>query len=105
MEFRNPFAPPSGATLPYTVVCALIGAVLGWLPMFVHGPIAEKWSYFYLDGTIMVWGWVVARLSIGLLVGMTSVPRAWWLRGPICGALVMLPLGIVSLGNPMCGDP
>ncbi len=91
--------------IPYPLLCTAIGAALAPLPVLVHGPIAEKWSLFYLNGDIMVWGWYTARLSIGLLVGITAVPRAWWLRGPLVGALAMFPLGFVSLGNAYCGEP
>jgi hypothetical protein len=104
----TPFAPGEGPRVPsfvYVLVCAVVGLAISWLPMLVHGPIAEKWSYFYLDGRIMVWGWYLARAMIGLLVGLSALPEAWWYRGPLCGALAMLPLGLVSLGNIMCGPP
>jgi len=93
------------STAPYWLVCAAIGLAGGWTPMLFHGPIPEKWNYFYLDGALIVWGYYVARLTIGFWVGITSTPQQWWLRGPLCGALVMIPLGFVALGNPMCGPP
>lgn len=91
--------------LPYTLTCSLLGLALGWLPALFHGPIREKWDYFHLDGGTIVAGWYLARMSIGFLVGVTAVPAAWWLRGPLCGVLAMLPLGVVALGNPLCGPP
>jgi len=94
--------------LPYPIVCVLLGLVLGWIPGMLHGPIPEKWSYYYygqtpIDGIAIVRGYYVARLSVGLLVGITAWPQQWWLRGPLCGALLMLPLGMVALANPLCG--
>ncbi|MBI5504582.1 MAG: hypothetical protein HY899_07255 [Deltaproteobacteria bacterium] len=91
--------------LSYTLACTLLGLALGCVPAFLHGPTHEKWDYFHLDGTKIVAGWYFARMSIGLLVGITTVPAAWWLRGPLCGVLAMLPLGVVALGNPLCGPP
>jgi hypothetical protein len=89
--------------LPYPLVCALLGFVLGWIPMLLHGPIPEKFNLYYLRGPVMVWGWYTARLLIGFLVGITAMPRAWYLRGALCGFVAMLPPGIVSLGIPTCG--
>jgi len=89
--------------LSYPLLCALLGLVLGWLPLLVHGPIAEKYDILYLRGDVAVWGWYTARLSIGLLVGITWWPHAWWLRGPLCGLLMLLPLSLVSLATPGCG--
>src|SRR5262245_16701963 len=85
--------------VPYPVVCALLGAVLGWLPMLVHGPIPEKFNVFYLNGSLIVWAWYSARMLIGLWVGLIRWPARWWLRGPLCGALTLLPLGFISLGT------
>jgi hypothetical protein len=96
------------AAIPYPLFCLALGLLLGWLPMFFHGPIAEKWGYFYygntpIDGATLVWAYYVARLSIGALVGVTAWPERWFLRGPLCGAFAMLPLGVVALANPLCG--
>lgn len=92
-------------SLHYTALCAVLGVVLGWIPGLVHGPIAEKWSFYGIAGGTLVWGYAFARMSIGLWVGMTGSPPQWYLRGPLCGALAMLPLGFVALANPMCGAP
>lgn len=94
--------------LPYPLVCLLLGLALGWIPGVLHGPIPEKWSYYYygqtpIDGAKIVWAYYVARLSIGLLVGLTAWPLQWWIRGPLCGLLMLLPLGVVALANPLCG--
>ena len=89
--------------LPYSLLCSLLGLVLGWLPMLVHGPIAEKYDALYINGAVAVWGWYLARLGIGFLVGITAWPERWYLRGPMCGLLMMLPLGFVSLATPLCG--
>ena len=96
-------APLAGAS--YLGVCALLGLALGWLPIFLHGPIPEKFNVLSIDGRIAVWGWYVARCSIGLWVGLGARPRAWWLRGPLYGVLALLPLTLVSLGMPQCGFP
>jgi hypothetical protein len=81
----------------------LLGLVLGWLPWLVHGPIPQKFDLFYLKGSVIVWAWYAARMLIGFWVGVARWPARWWLRGPLCGALVMLPLGFISLGIPTCG--
>jgi hypothetical protein len=91
--------------LPYPLVCTLLGLAVGWVPAVVHGPIPEKYDRLYITGRIAVWGWYTARLLIGLLVGITHWPRSWWLRGPLCGLLAMLPLSLVSLATPGCGPP
>lgn len=93
------------ATWPYGLVCLLLGLVLGWLPALAHGPIAAKYDRLYIAGSIAVWGWYTARLLIGVLVGITSWPRPWYLRGPLCGVLAMFPLSLVSLATPGCGAP
>lgn len=88
--------------VPYPVVCTALGLVLGWLPLLVHGPIPEKFDVLYIRGAVAVWGFYLARLSIGFWVGVTAWPERWWLRGPLCGFAVMLPLGIVLLATPGC---
>ena len=92
-------------SLPYPILCTLLGLMLGWLPMFVHGPIAEKFNLLYIDGRVAVWGWYSARLLIGFWVGITRWPAVWYLRGPLCGFLTMFPLTVVSLATPNCGFP
>jgi hypothetical protein len=89
----------------YLAVCALLGLAAGWIPMFLHGPIAEKFNALNIDGRIAVWAWYTARCSIGFWIGLASAPRAWWLRGPLVGLLVVLPLTLVSLAMPQCGFP
>jgi hypothetical protein len=91
--------------LPYAPLCAGLGALLGWFPVVfhLHGPIAEKFNILYIRGAVAVWGWYSARMLIGLLVGITTWPERWWLRGPLCGLLMMFPLGMVSLATPGCG--
>lgn len=95
----------SRSRLFYIFVCAVSGLVLAWVPSFFHGPIHQKFDLFYLNGAVMVWGWYLARMLIGLWVGITASPPQWYLRGPLCGLLAMVPLGIVSLGIPGCGWP
>jgi hypothetical protein len=85
------------------VVCALLGLLLGWLPELVHGPIPEKFNVHYVDGGIAVWAYRSARLSIGLLVGITAWPARWYLRGPLLGFLAILPVTFVALAMPDCG--
>lgn len=96
-------APAVHRRAPYPVVCTLAGLALGWLPRLVHGPIPEKFDALFIRGAIAVWGFYLARLSIGFLVGITVWPARWWLRGPLVGALAMAPLGIVALATPGCG--
>ena len=89
--------------LPYPFLCTLLGVAVGWIPMFLHGPIHEKFDLLYINGAVMVWAFYAARLSIGFLVGITTWPRAWYLRGPMCGFVMMFPLGLVVLATPGCG--
>ena len=58
----------------YPVVCTLLGLVLGWLPMLVHGAIPYKFNVLGIRGSIAVWAWYRARLLVGVLVGVTVVP-------------------------------
>ena len=44
-----------------------------------------------------------ARLLIGFFVGITTWPRPWYARGPLCGFLLMLPPGLIALASPGCG--
>jgi hypothetical protein len=91
--------------VPYPLLCALVGVAIGWIPMLLHGPIPEKYDALFIRGAVAVWGWYTARLLIGFLVGITRWPVQWWLRGPLCGLVLMLPLGMVSLATPGCGAP
>ena len=91
--------------IAYPVLCTAIGLLVGWFPMFFHGPIREKFDVYYLNGALAVWAWYLSRLAIGFFVGISVWPRAWYVRGPLVGALIMIPLGFVSLANPMCGPP
>jgi hypothetical protein len=91
--------------MPYTLLCALLGLVLGQIPRFLHGPIPEKYDVLYIKGAIAVWAWYVARSLIGFLVGITVWPPQWWLRGPLCGVLLVGPLCFMSLATPGCGAP
>lgn len=93
------------AAWPYPLVCALLGLALGWVPAQLHGPIPHKFDVLFIEGAIAVWAWYGARSAIGLWIGITSWPRPWWIRGPLVGALVLLPLTIVSLAMPACGAP
>ena len=87
----------------YPALCTLLGLALGWLPRLVHGPIPEKFDVLYIKGTIAVWGFYSARLLIGFLVGIARWPTRWYLRGPICGLAMMLPVGLIALATPGCG--
>ena len=79
-----------------------MGLVLGWLPVLFHGPIPEKFYAHYMDGAISVWAYYAARLMIGFWVGITSWPTRWYLRGPLCGFLSMLPVTFIALSQPNC---
>ncbi|HYD48507.1 MAG TPA: hypothetical protein VEB21_09175 [Terriglobales bacterium] len=89
----------------YLLICTLAGLVLGWLPILVHGPIPEKFDALYIRGSTAVWSYYVARCSIGFLIGITWWPAPWYLRGPLCGWLVVGPLTLISVAMPGCGPP
>jgi hypothetical protein len=89
--------------IPYPLLCTLLGLVIGWFPVLFHGPIREKFDLFYLNGALAVWCWYCARMLIGFLVGISAWPSAWYVRGPLVGALVMIPPGFVALAVPGCG--
>jgi hypothetical protein len=90
---------------PYLLVCVLAGVPLGWTPVLLqlHGPIAEKFDVLYIQGSIAVWSYYVARMLIGFWIGITTWPAPWWLRGPLCGFLAVFPLTLISLAMPGCG--
>jgi len=89
--------------IPYTLLCIAFGLALGWLPKLVHGPIPEKFDYYYLQGSIIVWAFYASRMLIGFWVGVGTWPARWYLRGPLYGLLTMLPVTIAALGIPNCG--
>lgn len=91
--------------LPYSLVCTVLGLVLGWLPRLVHGPIPEKFNVLYIRGSIAVWGYYTARMLSGFMIGITVWPPRWYLRGPLIGFLTVFPLTIISLAMPGCGWP
>ena len=91
------------ANAPYLGVCVALGLAAGWLPALLHGPIAEKFNVLYVEGRIAVWAFFLARCLIGFWVGVTALPRRWYLRGPLCGALALLPLTLIPLAMPNCG--
>jgi hypothetical protein len=102
---RRTTAPATRRRIPYAALCTLIGLVLGWLPLLVHGPIPEKYDILYIRGAVAVWGWYTARLLIGFAVGITHWPARWYVRGPLCGFMMLFPLSLVSLATPGCGLP
>jgi hypothetical protein len=87
----------------YLTLCTGVGLVLGWLPKLVHGPIPYKFNVLGMRGDVAVWAWYVARMLIGFVVGISSWPRPWWVRGPMCGFLMLLPVSLVALATPGCG--
>ena len=87
----------------YRAICLLIGLPLAWVPRYFHGPIPYKFNALGIHGDVAVWGWYTARMLIGFVVGVTTWPPVWWLRGPLFGFLAMLPLGLVVLATPGCG--
>jgi hypothetical protein len=89
--------------MPYALLCALLGFGLGWLPIWVHGPIPEKFNVLYIQGSIAIWAFYAPRLLIGFFVGISAWPSRWWLRGPLVGALVMLSPSLLALATPRCG--
>lgn len=89
--------------LPYALLCTLLGLLIGWFPVLFHGPIPQKFDLFYLNGRLAVCAYYLSRLLIGAAVGISVVPRRWYLRGPLLGALMMAPTGFFSLATPGCG--
>lgn len=87
----------------YTLVCTLLGVALGWVPILFHGPIPQKFDLLYINGALGVWCYYSARMVIGFLVGTTTWPERWWLRGPLIGFLTMGPPAIMLVAIPGCG--
>ncbi len=86
----------------YRLTCIVAGVVFGLLPGLFHGPIPYKYDVLHIDGHIAVAGFYAARMMIGAFVGLTNYPGAWYIRGPMCGFLVMFPLTMISLATPGC---
>lgn len=63
-----------GVRVPYGLVCTALGLAIAWLPLLVHGPIAEKFDTVRINGAIAVWAFYGARMLIGFLVGITRWP-------------------------------
>ena len=91
--------------LPYRPTAIAVGLVLAWVPSYLHGPIPEKYDLLYIQGSLAVWCWYVARMSIGFWIAATAWPRRWFIRGPLCGFFAMLPPSLMSLATPGCGEP
>jgi prepilin-type processing-associated H-X9-DG protein len=89
--------------LRYRLLCVTLGLGLGWLPLLLHGPIPEKFNVLYIDGSVAVWAFYAARMLPGLMIGISTWPRPWYLRGPLCGFLALLPVSLISLATPGCG--
>jgi hypothetical protein len=88
---------------PYPLLCVVLGLPLGWLPWLLHGPIPEKFNVLYIEGATAVWAFYSARMLVGLFVGISVWPEPWYLRGPLCGFLTLLPVTFVALATPGCG--
>ncbi|TMB45508.1 MAG: hypothetical protein E6J55_05155 [Deltaproteobacteria bacterium] len=89
--------------ISYTLFCTLLGFGLGWIPRFLHGPIPYKFNVLGIRGDIAVWAFYSARCLVGFLVGITSWPERWFLRGPLCGFLMLFPPTVIVLATPGCG--
>jgi hypothetical protein len=37
-------------------------------------------------------------------IEQTHWPARWYLRGPLCGVIMMVPVGFVALATPECGQ-
>ena len=102
LELVERASPPKRFAIPYPLLCTLLGLVLGWLPWLVHGPNPMKFGMLHIHGAIAVWAFYASRLMIGFFVGITNWPRPWYLRGPLCGFLIMLPVALIALATPRC---
>ena len=102
-DFADLTRVPKPIAVPYPLLCAVAGIAIAWIPAMFHGPIPEKFAYYGISGAVAVWAFYVSRLLIGLWVGMTVWPRPWYVRGPMCGALAMIPPGFFALATPNCG--
>ena len=71
----------------------------------LDGPIPYKFNVLGIRGAMAVWAFYSARLLIGFLVGITSWPGRWFLRGPLCGMIAMFPVTVIALATPGCGPP
>ena len=89
--------------LRYRLLCIGLGLLLGWVPYLVHGPIPEKFNILYIDGPVAVWAFYSARMMTGALIAASNWPRAWYVRGPLCGFVALLPVSLISLATPGCG--
>jgi len=89
--------------IPYALLCTLLGLAICWVPALIHGPIAYKFNVLGIDGPLAVWAFYGVRMLIGFMVGITSWPARWYVRGPLCGFLMMFPLGVLMLATPGCG--
>lgn len=87
----------------YVALCTGLGLVLGWLPLALHGPVEQKFNVLYLRGAVAVWAFYSARLLVGFVVGISAWPSRWFLRGPLCGFLTLLPVTFFALATPRCG--
>ena len=96
---------PLRLAIPYLPLCIALGAVLGWVPKLLHGPIPYKFDMHFLHGAVLMWAFYSARMLVGFWVGVSTWPAQWWLRGPLCGIVTMLPVVFVSLATPECGWP
>jgi hypothetical protein len=62
-------------TVPNPVLCTLLGLVVGWVPLLIHGPHPYKFTMWGLHGAVAVWGFYTARMLVGFLVGITRWPE------------------------------
>ena len=92
------------ARIPYLLLCIVLGLAMGWLLKLVHGPIPEKFNIHFLRGSIMMWAFYSSRMLIGFWVGTSTWPPRWYLRGPLCGFLTMLPVTFIAVATPNCGS-
>jgi hypothetical protein len=84
------------------LICVAVGLVLGWIPTLFQGPDPQKFDIYYLYGDVAVWSFYFSRMLIGIVVGVSVWPRRWYVRGPVCGALLTAPPGIFALATPGC---
>lgn len=87
----------------YRVVCIATGALGASAAGWILGPRPELFLAHDIAGEITVWAYHASRLAVGVWVAISVWPRPWLVRGPLCGALAMVPVAWISQALPERG--